>query len=58
MSAGHRATALDALDGELARRWSERSRQEILGYWPQFALGAAVSDRNTVVAHDLSGLRR
>jgi Icc protein len=44
--------------GELARRWSERSRQEILGYWPQFALGAAVSDRNTVVTHDLSGLRR
>jgi hypothetical protein len=43
---------------DLARQWSERSRQEILGYWPQFALGAAVSDRNTVVEHDLSGLRR
>lgn len=41
----------------LARRWSERSRQEILGFWPQFALGAAVSDRNTMVEHDLSGLR-
>jgi hypothetical protein len=44
--------------GELARRWSERSRQEILGYWPQFALGNNVSDRNTVVRRDLSGLRR
>lgn len=42
--------------GRLARRWSERSRQEILGLWPQFSLGARVSDRNTVVAHDLSGL--
>jgi 3',5'-cyclic-AMP phosphodiesterase len=40
----------------LARRWSERSRQEILGLWPQFAFGAAVSDRNTVVTRDLSGL--
>ncbi|MCW5892074.1 MAG: metallophosphoesterase family protein [bacterium] len=40
----------------LARRWSERSRQEILGLWPQFSLGASVSDRNTVVARDLSGL--
>lgn len=43
---------------ELAREWSERSRQEILGYWPQFAFGNTVSDRNTVVRHDLSGLRR
>ncbi len=42
----------------LAREWSERSRQEILGFWPQFSLGSSVSDRNTVVAHDLSGLRR
>ena len=42
---------------ELSREWSERSRQEILGYWPQFALGSSVSDRNTVVARDLSGLR-
>ncbi|MGI5440884.1 hypothetical protein ACQEV4_26950 [Streptomyces shenzhenensis] len=44
--------------GELARRWSERSRQEILGYWPQFAFGNTVSDRNIVVERDLSGLRR
>ncbi|WP_222720240.1 purple acid phosphatase family protein [Actinomadura sp. HBU206391] len=43
---------------ELARAWSERSRQEIMGYWPQFALGNNVSDRNTVVRRDLSGLRR
>jgi hypothetical protein len=42
----------------LAREWSERSRQEILGFWPQFSLGSSVSDRNTVVARDLSGLRR
>lgn len=42
---------------DLARQWSERSRQEILGFWPQFALGASVSDRNTVAAHDLSALR-
>ncbi|GHH87524.1 hypothetical protein GCM10018793_63640 [Streptomyces sulfonofaciens] len=42
---------------ELARRWSERSRMEIQGAWPQFALGAAVSDRNTMAERDLSGLR-
>jgi hypothetical protein len=42
----------------LAREWSERSRQEIGGAWPQFALGSNVADRNTVVARDLSGLRR
>jgi 3',5'-cyclic-AMP phosphodiesterase len=40
-----------------ARAWSERSRQEIFGLWPQFALGSRVADRNTVAAHDLSGLR-
>ncbi|WP_199924845.1 metallophosphoesterase family protein [Streptomyces sp. NRRL WC-3725] len=44
--------------GELARRWSERSRQEVQGYWPQFALGNNVSDRNIVVKRDLTGLRR
>ncbi len=42
---------------DLARRWSERSRQEIGGFWPQFALGSSVSDRNVVVNHDLSGLQ-
>ena len=40
----------------LARAWSERSRQEVLGLWPQFALGSSVSDRNTMVVRDLSGL--
>jgi 3',5'-cyclic-AMP phosphodiesterase len=40
-----------------ARAWSERSRQEILGFWPQFALGSDVADRNTMVARDLSGIR-
>ena len=43
---------------DLAREWSERSRQEILGYWPQFAFGNTVADRNTVARADLSGLRR
>jgi Icc protein len=42
---------------DLARAWSERSRQEIVGLWPQFSLGANVADRNSVVEHDLSGLR-
>ncbi len=42
----------------LSREWSERSRQEISGAWPQFALGSSVADRNTVVKHDLSDLRR
>lgn len=41
----------------LAREWSERSRMEILGLWPQFSLGSRVADRNTVVARDLSGLQ-
>ena len=41
----------------LARAWSDRSRQEIGGLWPQFALGNHVSDRNTVVARDLSELQ-
>jgi hypothetical protein len=30
-------------------------RQEIAGLWPLFALGSSVSDRNTMVARDLSG---
>ena len=42
---------------DFAREWSERSRQEISGAWPQFALGSSVSDRNTVGEHDLSALR-
>jgi hypothetical protein len=43
---------------DLARQWSERSRQEILGYWPQFAFGNTVADRNLVAKRDLSGLKR
>jgi Icc protein len=39
-----------------ARAWSERSRTQILGTWPQFALGSRVSDRNAMVERDLSGL--
>ncbi len=41
----------------LAREWSERSRQEISGLWPQFALGTTVADRNLVRACDLSNIR-
>lgn len=40
-----------------ARAWSERSRFQIGGTWPQFSLGSRVSDRNTMVERDLSGLR-
>lgn len=43
---------------DLARAWSERSRLEIQGFWPQFAFGNTVADRNVVVRHDLSGLHR
>ena len=34
---------------EQARAWSERGRQEILGYRPQFAFGTTAGDRSTVV---------
>ncbi len=40
-----------------ARAWIERSRTQIGGTWPQFALGSRVSDRNAVVERDLSGLQ-
>ncbi|HTL86021.1 MAG TPA: metallophosphoesterase, partial [Acidimicrobiia bacterium] len=43
---------------DLAREWSERSRQEISGFWPQFALGSSTADRNSVVVRDLSDLRK
>src|SRR5699024_692258 len=39
-----------------ARAWSERSRMQIAGSWPQFSLGARVSDRNFMVERDLSGI--
>jgi 3',5'-cyclic-AMP phosphodiesterase len=41
-----------------AREWSERSRQEMMGTWPQFAFGNNVTDRNTAAKADLSGLHR
>lgn len=40
-----------------ARAWSERSRFQIGGTWPQFALGSRVSDRNVMVERDLSDLK-
>ncbi|MDL4814853.1 purple acid phosphatase family protein [Actinomadura opuntiae] len=40
-----------------ARAWSERSRQELSGLWPQLSLGNRVTDRNSVVTRDLSGLQ-
>ncbi|NUK50551.1 metallophosphoesterase family protein [Streptomyces lunaelactis] len=39
-----------------AREWSERSRHVAAGLWPQHALGRSVCDRNSVAAHDLSGI--
>jgi 3',5'-cyclic AMP phosphodiesterase CpdA len=42
--------------GDLAREWSERTRQELNGLWPQLSFGPAVSDRNSVVARDFSGI--
>ncbi|SNR97999.1 purple acid phosphatase family protein [Actinomadura mexicana] len=39
-----------------ARAWSERSRQELSGQWPQLSLGNRPTDRNTVMTRDLSGL--
>jgi hypothetical protein len=41
---------------DLAREWSERSRMQILGSWPQFSFGSSVADRNLVVERDLSGI--
>jgi hypothetical protein len=40
-----------------ARAWSERSRMEINGTWPQFSFGSQVGDRNVVVERDLSGIQ-
>ena len=41
---------------DLAREWSERTRQEYFGLVPYYVLGT-IGDRNSVVARDLSGLR-
>jgi hypothetical protein len=42
---------------EAAREWTERSRRQIWGYWPQYALGRTVGERNSMVVRDFSGLR-
>ena len=39
-----------------AREWGERSRRVAGGLWPHHALGRSVADRNSVTAHDLSGV--
>lgn len=41
-----------------AREWGERSRRVAAGLWPHHALGRSVADRNSVAAHDLSGVIR
>ena len=41
--------------GDLAREWSERTRQEDFGGYPYYTAGT-IADRNVVVARDLSGL--
>ncbi|MBP0457406.1 purple acid phosphatase family protein [Streptomyces montanisoli] len=43
--------------GAAAREWSERSRSQAAGLWPQFSLGRTVADRNSMTARDLSGVR-
>jgi hypothetical protein len=40
---------------DLAREWSERTRQLYLGGYPYYVLGT-IGDRNSVVARDFSGL--
>jgi len=42
---------------DLAREWSERTRQESFGGYPYYTFGN-VNDRNYVADHDFSGLRR
>ena len=43
--------------GDLARRWSQRTRGEYLGLYPAYTLGT-IADRNHTVTRDLSGLTR
>ncbi|MGW1958576.1 metallophosphoesterase [Streptomyces sp. NPDC001920] len=45
-------------DAPAARQWNERSRRVAAGLWPHHALGRSVGDRNSVTAHDLSGVTR
>jgi 3',5'-cyclic AMP phosphodiesterase CpdA len=44
--------------GAQARAWGERSRGMAAGLWPHHALGRSVGDRNSMTAHDLSGIVR
>ncbi|MFB9465661.1 hypothetical protein [Streptomyces cinereospinus] len=48
----------DAPRDPSARAWVERGRRIAGGLWPHHALGQAVTDRNSVAAHDLSGITR
>ncbi|MET7480432.1 metallophosphoesterase family protein [Streptomyces sp. NPDC005648] len=41
-----------------ALEWGERSRRMAGGWWPHHALGRSVTDRNSVVFRDLSGITR
>ncbi|GGJ30473.1 hypothetical protein GCM10010121_047220 [Streptomyces brasiliensis] len=42
--------------GAEALEWSERTRRLAGGLWPHHAFGRSVADRNSVAAHDLSGI--
>ncbi|MEU1273135.1 metallophosphoesterase family protein [Streptomyces sp. NPDC005799] len=44
--------------GAEALEWGERSRRMAGGLWPHHALGRSVTDRNSVVYRDLSGITR
>ena len=55
--AGLRRLNFHKSSSEEALAWSERSRMQIAGTWPQFSLGSRVADRNLVVDRDLSGLQ-
>ncbi|MCW2543705.1 MAG: metallophosphoesterase [Frankiales bacterium] len=53
---GGYATNFYKTRSDLAREWSERTRQEDFSAVPYYVLGT-IGDRNSVVARDLSGLR-
>ncbi|MGY6022726.1 metallophosphoesterase [Streptomyces spinosirectus] len=44
--------------GAEALEWGERSRRMAGGLWPHHALGRSVTDRNSMVFRDLSGITR
>lgn len=39
-----------------AQEWTEQARRVAGGLWPHHAFGRSVTDRNSVTAHDLSGV--